>query len=207
MPAFPPYPLQETPGAIFDVRRTPSAAGLLSETLRRWPGVLRSISLNHSVCALGPTAHFLVSEHHLGLTSWDERSPYFRLRDVDALIVGLGVGTLQATSLHCVDSLLWQRHPFFASLARPPRTYTFRNAEGATGQHTFVPLRGARVSPESLRPHFPEYRETRFRGVRLFAVPALQLIDTAVDLGRRGITMWVDPDPARFSWGRDALGA
>ena len=105
------------------------------------------------------------------------------------------MGTLQATALHCIDSLLWRELPFFASLAQPPRTYRYRDASGATGEHTWTPLQGQRVAPERLRRHLPEYRERRAFGVRLFAVPARHLIDTALALARRGITMWVDPEP------------
>ena len=44
MPTFP-YPNEvgrSAPGFVFDVRRTPSAMGLLSEALRRYPGARRS---------------------------------------------------------------------------------------------------------------------------------------------------------------------
>jgi aminoglycoside 3-N-acetyltransferase len=195
MPAFPSQDLQRDPGFVFDVLRTPSAAGLLSETFRRYPRVLRSIHHNHSVCALGPNASFLVRDHHKSITSWDEKSPYYRLRDTNALIVGLGVGTLEATALHCVESMLWRDVPFFSMLAQPPIVCRYRDQRGQDGQYEWVPLKGKAIRPAKLRQHIPEYREVGLSGLRVFAVPARALIDTAVALGRKGITMWVDPEP------------
>jgi aminoglycoside 3-N-acetyltransferase len=195
MPAFPPYAFQEDPSSIFDVRRTPTAAGLLAEAFRRRSGVRRSINMNHSVCAVGPEADFLLRDHHRSETSWDQLSPYYRLRDVDALIIGLGVGRLQATALHCVDSLLWREVPFFRLLAQEPRTYRYLDAAGQPGEHSWTPLKGKLARPELVVPHLPGYSEAKPFGLASFCVSARQLIDTAVDLGRRGITMWVDPPP------------
>src|SRR3982750_4916607 len=43
-------------GAVFDVRRTPSYIGLLTEFARRNPGAIRSLHPSKSVCAIGPNA-------------------------------------------------------------------------------------------------------------------------------------------------------
>src|SRR5690606_6656816 len=58
----------------FDVLNSPSTAGYLTEVFRKYPGVQRSINLQHSVCAYGKLADEFVSEHHLSLTAWDEFS-------------------------------------------------------------------------------------------------------------------------------------
>ena len=72
-------------GKPFDVVNTPTRAGWLAECFRRYPGVKRSINVRHSVCAIGPQADYLLGEHHLGETAWDEKSPYYKLSQIGGL--------------------------------------------------------------------------------------------------------------------------
>ena len=90
-------------GQKFDVVRTPSQVGLITEVFRRMPGVVRSLHPTHSFAAWGRHAEELVSTHHLGGT-FDEKSPIFRLQDYDGLVVGLGTGLRDSfTILHVAE--------------------------------------------------------------------------------------------------------
>ena len=60
----------------FDVRRTPSQMGLVTELFRRTPGVTRSLHPTHSICALGPLANELCATHHLSPWRFGELSPF-----------------------------------------------------------------------------------------------------------------------------------
>ena len=103
-------------GKPMDFATGKTTAGYLAECFRKYPGVKRSIN-RHSVVALGPNAHFLLDEHHLGETPWDEKSPYYRLTQVDALVFGLGLGAYwMGTVSHCTESLLRNKDPFITSL-------------------------------------------------------------------------------------------
>jgi aminoglycoside 3-N-acetyltransferase len=198
MPAFPPNSAQVS-GAVFDVRRTPSAGGLLTEAFRRYPGVKRSINLNHSVCAIGPNADFLTQDHHRSETSWDAFSPYFRLREIDdAWIIGLGVGhrLKVATSLHCVESALWKENAYFRKLFRDEVCYSYKTATGEMGQHCYKRRVGQIYTPK-LAKHFAsdELMEDCIEGLEVYAIRARPLIDKAIALGREGKTMYVWPVP------------
>ena len=198
MPAFPSYAMQVS-GAVFDVKRTPSAGGLLTEVFRRYPGVLRSINLNHSVCAIGPNADFLTRDHHRSETSWDQSSPYYRLREIDdAWIVGFGVGhrLKVATSLHCVESALWKENAYYRKLFREQVCFTYKTATGETGQHCYQRRTGQIYTPK-LAKHFTpdELIEDCIDGLEVYAIRARTLIDKAIALGREGKTMYVWPVP------------
>ena len=54
--------------AAFDVVRTPSRMGLLSELFRRSSGVLRSVHPTHPVAAWGHDAAAMIAGHHLATT-------------------------------------------------------------------------------------------------------------------------------------------
>lgn len=70
-------------GGLFDVRRTPSKVGLITEIFRRYPGVLRSLHPTHSVSAWGEGAGELVKDHERSLTPFGPATPYARLAEID----------------------------------------------------------------------------------------------------------------------------
>tara|TARA_B100000989_G_scaffold145077_1_gene108099 strand:- start:20015 stop:20923 length:909 start_codon:yes stop_codon:yes gene_type:complete len=199
MPAF---PASQSKITEFNVKHTPSAAGLLTEIFRRYPGVKRSVNLNHSVVALGKHAEFLVDEHHLSLTACDERSPYFKLSKIkNAWIVGFGVGHRLkiATALHCVESQLWKTIPYFKKVFREQRCYNYIDKNGIRGEHCYFVRRGAIYTPR-LAKYFTEQEliEYEIKGLQLYAIKAPILINKAVELGKRGKTMYIWPLP--FPW-------
>lgn len=201
MPAFPPEKLQVNE-TLFDGKRLPSGGGLLTEVFRRYPGVRRSINLNHSVCAAGPNAAYLTESHHLSKTSWDKHSPYYRLRDFEnAFIVGFGVGhrLRVATSLHCVESVLQSEIEFFKKIFREEVRYNYFNADGKITQHKFRKRYGEIYTPKIAK-YFSEdiLLEDTLSGLEVYSINAKKLIDTAVTLGREGKTMYVWPIP--FQW-------
>jgi aminoglycoside 3-N-acetyltransferase len=197
MPAIPSIP--HVDGAVFKVKRTPSAAGMLTEVFRRYPGVLRSINLNHSVCARGPAASYLIRDHQLSETSWDQYSPYYRLGEYEnAWIIGLGVGhRLQvATSLHCVESVLWKDNRFFNKLFSKQICYQYLDEAGAEGEHCYRARKGQIYTPK-VASYFTkeELIEETIGGLDVYAIKAKTLIDRSIELGQRGRTMYVWPIP------------
>lgn len=104
-------------GEVFDVVNTPTRAGYLPECFRTYPGVKRSVHVQHSVCAIGANADFLLSEHQLGETPWDEHSPYYRLSQVGGIVFGLGLGThWVGTITHCVESILRGKVEYYTDM-------------------------------------------------------------------------------------------
>jgi aminoglycoside 3-N-acetyltransferase len=90
-------------GQAFDVLRTPSQVGLITEVFRRLPGVGRSLHPTHPFAAWGKHAEDLLSTHDLGGT-FGENSPIFRLQDYNGLVVGLGTGLRDSfTILHVAE--------------------------------------------------------------------------------------------------------
>lgn len=86
-------------GALFDVRRTPSQMGLISEVFRRRKGVVRSANPMHPVLAYGPRASWLVADHENLPHSCGDNSPFEKMLELDtkALLFDVDLDVLTFT--------------------------------------------------------------------------------------------------------------
>ncbi|MEO0410196.1 MAG: AAC(3) family N-acetyltransferase [Cyanobacteria bacterium P01_A01_bin.135] len=87
----------------FDPDLTPTRSmGVIPETFRKFPGALRSRHPTLSFAALGPKAGEIVGEQVLedGL---GEQSPLAKLYDLDGVVLLLGVGYSNNTTLHLAE--------------------------------------------------------------------------------------------------------
>src|ERR1700733_7290525 len=134
MPAF---PIDQNPDKVFLVDRAPVYTGFLCEVFRRTPEIRRSIHLSSSVCAVGPNADFLVRDHHRTLMPWGKDSPFCRLAELDARMLGLGAGFEFMTPLHAAECLLFDEIPFFHGLFDGTVRYRWQRADGETGEHEY----------------------------------------------------------------------
>jgi aminoglycoside 3-N-acetyltransferase len=99
----------------FDPKVTPTRQmGVIVDTFRYLPGVVRGTHPMVSFAALGPHAEEIVGRHQLedGL---GDGSPLGRLYDADGWVLLLGVGHANNTSLHLAES----RSEFASRRARP----------------------------------------------------------------------------------------
>ena len=196
--AMPAFPIDQDPAKVFMVDRAPVYTGLLCEVFRRTPGVQRSIHLTSSVCAIGPNADFLIRDHHRTAMTWGRDSPFCRLMDVDARMIGLGATFNFMTPLHAVECLLYDEIPFFRQVFNGTLRYRWKRADGETGEHEFL-NRGGDIRPQRLRRHFgPDIcTDTKLSNLKMMAADAKPFIEHAVALGRKGITMYIEPVPKK----------
>jgi aminoglycoside N3'-acetyltransferase len=99
-------------GAVFDVRRTPSQMGLLTEMFRRLPETWRSEHFWVPLCGWGKHARFLLRGQDLVLNPFGRDSSYRRLVEVGVKMIGLGVTTNYNSLAHVADAVLCERYPF-----------------------------------------------------------------------------------------------
>ena len=196
MPCFPPVSFQKS-DILFLKDRFPSAAGLLTETFRRYPKVQRSINLIHSVISLGPNTEYLISDHHSGITPFDECSPYYRISKIpNSFIVGLGVGhnLKVCTSLHCVESILRTKFKYYKKIFNSKITYRYISENGVQLKHTLFKRSGKIFTP-NISKFFSktELKESTIGNVDLYIINANTLINKTIELGRKGINMYIWP--------------
>ncbi len=104
----------------FDVRKTPSQMGLISEFFRRRSGVLRSLSPAHPVLAYGPKASWIVAGHEDCQYSCGPGSPFDKAIELDAKVAFFDASFTTLTFFHWlehhvqdgVDMPLYHEEPF-----------------------------------------------------------------------------------------------
>lgn len=99
MPAF-----YFPPPELFDPAVTPSRMGLITETFRKRPGVLRSFHPTHSVSALGPLAANFVKGHETA-TAFGIDSPLHRLANSGGYVLLLGVQHTSDSMVHIGEAI------------------------------------------------------------------------------------------------------
>src|SRR6266498_1762102 len=98
-------------GNVFDVRRTPSYTGILTEFARRQRHAVRSLHPTKSVCAIGSAAGEITATHHLSPYPYDACSPYYKLIEGGGKIIGLGATTNYISFGYCVDDAFKENFP------------------------------------------------------------------------------------------------
>src|SRR5436190_2794203 len=196
---FPTYPnhrmssyewLQQ--GNVFDVRRTPSYTGILTEFARRQRKAIRSLHPTKSVCAIGPAAQDLTSTHHLSPYPYDTNSPYYKLIAGGGKIIGLGATTNYISFGYCVDDALKEKFPvrvYHAQLfAAPCINYEGERVIVKTYAHDMITT----VHPD-MRQWMKDYvsesacRDLIVRGMKFFRADAPRLFAEMMELAQRDI--------------------
>ena len=100
MPGLVKYPA-DGEDFVYDPEKTPVSTGIISETFRHHPGVVRSWDPTHSFCVWGKDKIKFVSEHHK-LPTMHERSPLGLLEKADGYCLLLGCWPV--TFMHIVEA-------------------------------------------------------------------------------------------------------
>lgn len=198
MPAYPKVFENFDDEVDFDVLQSPSGAGYLTEIFRKYPGVKRSINLQHSVCAYGKLADYFTKEHHLSLTAWDEFSPYYRMSQLDnTLVFSLGLPKMLGTMIHCVESILRTKYKYFQQFFTKEITYKYRNEKGDIFERSSLTHDFARRTDKDkiIKNYFDNHQiqYTKLSNLTVKMVKAKYTLDLLLELAEKGITIYTIP--------------
>jgi aminoglycoside 3-N-acetyltransferase len=182
-------------GNVFDIRRTPSYTGILTEFARRQRKATRSLHPTKSVCALGPAAAELTSTHHLSPYPYDTNSPYYKLIAGGGKIIGLGATTNYISFAYCVDDSFKEKFPvrvYHEQLfAAPCLNHEGRRVTVETYAHDMT---------TTVHPDMPQWirtyvsaeacRDLVLNGMNFFRAEAPLLFNELMELARRDIIVY-----------------
>lgn len=202
MPAFPKNKYE-----LFDVRKTPSYAGYLTEVFRNYPGVKRSLNSQHSVCAIGPMSGYLLNEHHLSETCWDKKSPYYRMAQINSIVfmLGLEAVNIMPTIWHCTESILKDEFPYYSQLLSKKITVQYIDYNGKIIYHGYYTkpdniIIRSRNRAEFVEKYFDKskYIHAKLSNLIIRSYDSNYTVKRLLELARKGITRYELPDPAGF---------
>ncbi|MBI2527067.1 MAG: AAC(3) family N-acetyltransferase [Candidatus Rokubacteria bacterium] len=179
-------------GEIFDVRRTPSRVGLLTELFRRSAGVVRSVHPTHPVAAWGARAAEMIATHHLARTPCGEGSPFARLLERDGRVLFLGADIDSMTLFHCVEEMLEPGMPI-SPFTKDEIALESRDETGGillTKTRLFDPAVSRRRNLEKLRPVLRQrgrWAQGRVGGLDLILLNARDVLAAGRWLAEHGV--------------------
>jgi aminoglycoside 3-N-acetyltransferase len=178
----------------FDVRRTPSQMGLVTELFRRTPGVTRSLHPTHSICALGPLANELCATHHLSPWRFGELSPFGIMARRKTTIIGLGVYYYRSlTQVHSMEDILGECFPVPRADEDPVQVEIIDKTGKAIRYEIARPLsRDFVLKTERLSEFVPagEVVEWSFKGTNLYVAEAEKVNAAVKHAARRGHSLY-----------------
>jgi aminoglycoside N3'-acetyltransferase len=213
--AMPAYPFLRNKNSVFNIKRTPTLAGLIAEEFRNYPGVKRSISM-HSVCALGPMSDYLTNEHQFSKTYFDEKSPYFKLSKINALVFTFGLGKyFIGTIMHCAEGILCKDYPYFSQFFTKKTINKYQLEDNSfVEQECFISADDFNSSiggyvdgsftnyslNRVVRKYFDisKYRRLKLSNLTINCYDANYFINRTIELGKKGIVIYAKPNPKEY---------
>jgi aminoglycoside 3-N-acetyltransferase len=106
-------------GRVFDVLKTVSHMGVVSETFRRRPGVLRSQHPTHPILAFGPRAAWFVEDHEKCLYPCGLGTPFDKLFQLGGKVLFVDVSFFTMTFFHYLEERIKERIDFSLFFPEP----------------------------------------------------------------------------------------
>jgi len=180
--------------ARFDLRRTPSRMGLVTELFRRMKGVRQSRHPVYRVAALGPLAEPLTRGHEWAGSPCGPGTPFDFMAIHDTRILGIGKPYEVLTQVHHAEDLLGDEFPV------PARRGKSLSVTVIDGEEAIViELRGRsltwRRNMWKLRHIMDQDRlqEWTFHHVPMFSTDAADVTRALVEAAKRGVTVYEKP--------------
>jgi aminoglycoside 3-N-acetyltransferase len=176
----------------FDLRRTPSQMGMVSELFRRTEGVSQSVHPTHRIAARGPLAFELVRGHEAADSTFGRGTPFEYMAGHETCILGIGKSIDVLSQVHHVEDLLGVDFPVPGTITTVPvglrdsdnqeRTFELRWREFEWPRNMWK-LRDI-VDRKCLH-------EWSFHHVPLFSARARDVTCALTDAARRNVTLYV----------------
>jgi aminoglycoside 3-N-acetyltransferase len=176
---------------LFDLVKTPSRMGLITELFRRSPDVLRSVHPTHPVAVWGARADEMIAGHHLAHTPCGRQTPYRGLLERNGKILFLGTDIEVMTFFHTIEEEMESIMPF-SPFTEQVFSLKSRDQNGdvlETHTRLFDPIHSRRRRLDILVPVLKElggWKTGRVGRLQAILVSALDVLAATQELARKG---------------------
>ncbi|MBI4878283.1 MAG: AAC(3) family N-acetyltransferase [Planctomycetes bacterium] len=176
---------------VFDVRRTMSQMGIVSEVFRRRRGVRRSLHPTHPVLALGKDAEWLLQGHEDAAAPCGPASPFGKFRELGGKVLFYDVPFATFTFIHYIEDLLAGSLPFpiYRSEAVAARVIDEQGRPRVIQTRVFSEEAVSRRDPALLERRLLDQRllrRARVGRTRLMLVESEDAVRAALDMAAAG---------------------
>ncbi len=177
---------------VFDVTRTPSRMGLITELFRRSPGVVRSVHPTHPVALWGKDAGLMASGHHRAGTPCGKGTPFASLLERNGKILLLGADIDSLTFYHWIEEAIEPRLPL-SPFTQQFFDLTSKQEDGSmarTQTRLFEPAVSRRRNLQKLLPELKRlgaWRQRRIGALVMTLLYAKDVYGAVVGMLDRGI--------------------
>lgn len=185
---------------VYDVQKSRSRVGMLSERFRRTPGVVRSPCPIAPVCAIGPGSEAYAADFRSesGDTAYGSGSPYHRLSERNGQALYLGIDFIRALTLeHVAFDLLRGDHPIPNYYREQTIIVSSNGHEEAWRVRDHQPDLNSKLATATMRRmvlRSGTVRSETFNGIQLAVMDAAAFLKWHLPLARRrGWPYWTFP--------------
>lgn len=192
----------------WDIARSPSDVGRITEVLRLRPDAIRSDHPTHSVAAIGKRAAELTRDHATtggrpgpwGPAAFAAGSPWDKLYQWNASILFIGVDFHVNTMMHYIQSLVVERA--VAGLTAARRQGLLARVQGWQRPGVWPHYPDSLLEPRRAQAGLVTYG--RLGSATLRRIPARAMVERALAVLEAGPEAWFDA--AFVAWYREARG-
>jgi len=180
----------------FNLKRSPSQMGLMTELFRRSKGVIQSRHPVYRVAAFGPLAKELVSGHENASGPAGFGSPFEYMAAHNTMVIGIGKSFHVMTQVHHVDELMGEDFPIPRTLVEQRKKLDVIVIDGKEEIPVTLPSNGILWNfniaklPKLLRQG--DLKCWNFHHTPLFAGRAKEVTESLVIAAKNGKTLY-DP--------------
>ena len=197
---MPTYPHRDMLGYLenysekFDVRKSPSLNGAITEYFRRSEGAVRSLHPTHSLTAWGKDARKFMEGHEKSSSPYDENTPYKKIIDANIKVLLVGVNFDHMSVIRCIDDLV-EDYPLNPYIRNKIYTVEMIDYEGKTIQIS-TPCHDPQYRRHNMA-IFPYLKDKiqfgRIGKAKTMTLYSQDVINTQKKLAREGIFPFYNP--------------
>lgn len=182
------------PESVFNVKRSTSKLGFLSEFARRQKAAVRSMHPTNSVAAIGKNAETLLGEHHLDIYPCGIKSPFYKIMDYQAKIIGIGVSVNNLSFCHVIEDVMQDK---YLIETRNKEIYHLKVIDMSGKEHQVPTLVASQnISKRNPYKFFKKYipfqicHQFRRKGADFFVADSVALYQKFQELTEKGLSIY-----------------
>jgi aminoglycoside 3-N-acetyltransferase len=178
-------------GKTFDVTKTESSMGIITEVFRRKKDVVRSLNPAHPILAFGPDAEWIISDHEKTMYSCGKGSPFEKMLELNAKAILFDVPFWIMTFFHFLEDKFEDCSPVNVYEVEPIESTVINSNGDRIAVKTYVSskearkTRSARVLEQELK-NRNQMKTAKIGNTKLILVNLNDVVGCAQDLVTAG---------------------